>query len=111
MSEENNIKKYNGSSWNNGSPNYITGSGLGIKIIPEFTNTIFNNNLTTLELYNNEILISDNINVDCKACKELINKEIGLWMINNNFHQWNSGVPHRFMLTHQKNNVFNIVKV
>jgi len=93
----------NSSSWSNGN------TGLGIRIDASFVNTIFNNNFKTIDLYHNGNLVSQQINVSNKNCKELINVDIGRWLVQNNFHQWKKQHPHRFTITQRNNNIFDII--
>jgi hypothetical protein len=99
----------NASSWNNGKPNYQRGTGLGLRIDTAYQPTIFSGQFTTIDIYHNNSLIAGNVNVSNKACHELISVDIGLWLINNNLHQWPVNKPHRFTITHQPNtNKFDI---
>lgn len=89
----------NASSWDNGSPDYKTGAGLGLRIDSNYQSSIFNQKLNTIIIYHNNNLVAQNVNVSNKICQKLIDKNIGLWLIHNNWHLWLTGHPHRFTIT------------
>lgn len=100
----------NASSWDNGSPDYQTGAGLGLHVYSQYQPTIFNAYFNTIDIYHNGNLIAKDVNVSNKNCAELIDKQIGQWLIMNNLHTWNSGFPHTFTMTQRgTTNVFDIV--
>jgi hypothetical protein len=102
----------NASSWDNGSPDYGTGTGLGLRIDQSYQAVIFNSNFNNINLYHNGELIAKNVNVSNKNCRELISKEIGLWLIKNKWHKWPTGQPYRFKISQRNNtNNFDIVYV
>jgi hypothetical protein len=76
----------NASSWNNGNPDHVTGSGLGLRIASAYQPSIFNQNFKTIDLYHNNSLIAQTVNVSNKSCHELIHNDIELWLIQNNWH-------------------------
>lgn len=104
-----NITK-NASSWNNGSPNHITGTGLGLRIDAHYQPSIFNQGFTTIDLYHKGNLIAKSVNVANKSCRELIHKDIGLWLIQNRWDTWPANQPHRFTIIQKRNtNSFEIL--
>lgn len=100
----------NASSWDNGSPNYKTGSGLGIHIDSQYQPVIFNNSLfNSIDIFHNGKPIAQNVNVSNKACQELIHVDIGKWLIQNSWHIWPKNRPHRFTISQNGNsNRFDI---
>lgn len=99
----------NASSWNNSSPNYETGAGLGINILSGYQDVIFNSGFNTIELYHDDKCVSDSVNVSDKRCLHLINTEIGKWLIANGWHQWGKNQTHRFTITQvEASSRFNI---
>lgn len=99
MQQKRIMKMANASGWNNGNPDYKTGSGLGLHIDSHYWSVIFNNSLfNSIDIFHNEISIAQNFNVSNKACQELIHVGIVKWLIQNNWHIWPQNIPHRFTI-------------
>jgi hypothetical protein len=104
-----NVPVPNSSSWNNGSPNHKTGAGLGLRIDSQYKPTIFNANFNNIDIYHNNQIVAQAVNVSNKSCFKLIDAQIGLWLIHNGHNIWPSGTPHRFTITQRsKFNIFDI---
>lgn len=100
----------NSSSWNNGAPNHQTGAGLGLHIYRQYQPTIFDQNFETIDIYYNNQNIASNVNVANRSCPELIDIQIGLWLIRNNWGTWQNRNPYKFTLSQREDtNVFDIV--
>jgi hypothetical protein len=99
----------NASSWNNGSPNHKTGAGLGLHIDSQYQPTIFNANFNTIDIYHNNQIVAQAVNVSNKSCFEFIDVQIGLWLIHNGQNTWPSGTPHRFTITQQAKPMYLIL--
>ena len=90
------------SIWNGGTRSQ-SGSGYGIKIkeldrdryFPKEWNSVF----LTLEGENGEVEVNINKpSFRCGNCRELISKEIGLWLIKNGKADWPKGNPPQVLL-------------
>ncbi len=97
-------------AWNNGG-HRSTGAGYGLKISSEDRERFFRRDwkhvFLTLEGENNEVTI----NVSKKSfwtpeCRELINKQVGLWLIKNEKAPWPKGRPPKIKLEPASGNRF-----
>ena len=97
--------------WNNGSQNYETGGGYGIKIADKKDReSYFQKEWTsvTIELEGEGEI---EVNLSCAfwtTCEELRKKEIGKWMINNNLAPWPKGHPASFEFVPISNRRFRL---
>ena len=89
-------------AWNNGSKN-LSGAGYGIKLSIQDRDKYFDKSLKLifLNLEGNQGQIE--INVDKPSfwginCRELISKEIGMWLYENNLAPWPKGQPPKLSL-------------
>lgn len=79
-------------AWKNGA-HHRDGNGYGIKITPTDRDQFFNPEWKSVHLVleGNPKIIKININKKSfwnKTCRELISKEIGVWLIENQLGQW-----------------------
>ena len=89
-------------AWNNGR-HHKSGAGYGLKISNDDRDRFFDRTAKTItiELPNGHRF---DVNIDKQsfwgtACRELISKEIGEWLIDNGLAPWPKGKPPRFTLT------------
>ncbi|KAF0105242.1 MAG: hypothetical protein FD147_2633 [Chloroflexi bacterium] len=84
-------------AWNNGT-HHNDGNGYGIKITSRDRDQYFDPSWKTiiLDLDGENALVEVNINKTSfwtEACRELISKEIGKWLIKNKLAPWPVGKP------------------
>ena len=98
-------------SWNNGS-HHATGAGYGFKIKIEDRDKHFDPawGSVIVQLPNGDEVQS---NIDKESfwganCRELINKEFGVWLIGKKYAPWGKGQPPKFELTHVLDNRFRL---
>jgi hypothetical protein len=100
-----------GTVWNNGAY-HSTGSGYGIKIKQTDRDRYFDKgwNNIILELGDKKILVSVNINKSSfwSNCRELINKEIGIWLISYGKGKWENGKPPKVKIEQVLDNRFSV---
>lgn len=99
-------------AWNNGQ-HRSSGTGYGIKINANDRDRYFDKNRSSVFIRinnsNNEVEI--NIEKDSfwsETCRELICKEIGIWLRNNNLAPWPKMQPPRFVLKKIEGNHFHL---
>lgn len=97
-------------AWNNGKY-WSAGAGYGIKIDKHDRDALFDRSSKSviLHLDGNEKPIKVNTNKKSfwgDGCRELINKEIGLWFFENGLAPWPEGVPPKLNLERIKDNEF-----
>jgi len=97
-------------AWNNGKYSK-TGSGYGLKIDINDRNKNFSREWKNIILYLEGIVEPLSINIDKpsfwnQSCRELINKEIGKWLIKNNKAPWPKNNPPKIKLEKIENNIF-----
>ena len=85
-------KSFRAKAWNNGS-HHATGAGYGIQLDANDRNKYFDTNWNTVTLFLEETSCPISVNVDKpsfwgEVCKELIKKEIGIWLIDNGVAPW-----------------------
>lgn len=90
------------SSWSNGSVNPWTGAGYGIRVTKEDRDAHFYRDWGCIELELPGEADFCKVNIDKDSfwnnCSELIKKEIGAWLIENNYGTWPEGEPFTFDL-------------
>lgn len=98
--------------WNNGKrrPN---GSGYGIKINAKDRDEYFKRDWgnVILELAGEANAIIVNIDKPSfwdTTCRELIDKDLGVWLIKNRKAPWTKGYPPKMMMKHIGNNRFRV---
>lgn len=100
-----------GTVWNNGNHN-SSGSGYGIKIQQIDRDQYFNKNWKNiiLELGNERIEISVNISKPSfwSNCRELINKQIGIWLISHGKGTWERDNPPKVRIAQISDNKFSV---
>jgi hypothetical protein len=84
-------------TWNNGS-HHLDGNGYGIKISALDRDQFFDPQWKTifLELDGKHDPVEINVRKKSfwnKTCRELISKEIGMWLIEHDLHIWQPGQP------------------
>lgn len=77
-------------AWNNGS-HISTGAGYGLKL--DGSSVIVSINVAKASFWDT-------------TCRELINAEIGRWLIRNNLAPWAKGIPPKLTLLHVGSNRF-----
>ena len=89
-----------GTAWNNGSYR-MSGAGYGIKLNPRDRDRYFEkpNAFLKLEGKTGDIEVNtDKPSFWNYMCRELISKEIGLWLIRNDKAPWMKGQPPKLQL-------------
>ena len=89
-------------AWNNGAY-HTSGAGYGLKVNASDRDRYFSRTWSTiiLELQGQTDPIEVNIakpSFWSDTCRELIKKDIGLWLIDNGYGTWKSGQPPKFQL-------------
>lgn len=84
-------------AWNNGS-HQLDGNGYGIKIPARDRDQYFDTNWKSISLELDGRVKPIEVNIDKESfwndtCRELISKEIGKWLIENHFGQWQARHP------------------
>ena len=104
-------------AWNNGE-HFSSGAGYGFKISIADRDAHFDRswNTVTLELSTESGTLSVEANVDKASfwgpkCRELINKEIGRWLIERGHAPWEKGKPPRFEVVAAGHRRFVLVDV
>ena len=99
-------------AWNNGS-HHESGAGYGLKILVSDRDEFFDRNwkFILLELENSPKRVK--INIDKPSfwganCRELISKEIGLYLKAINLAPWPKGNPPKLLLNHVSGNIFHV---
>ncbi|WP_411679662.1 hypothetical protein [Clostridium thailandense] len=97
--------------WNNGSFK-SSGSGYGIKLSKVDRDIYFKKEWTSviLELGEGEVIIEVNVNKDSfwSKCRELLNKDIGVWLIKNENGSWKKGKPPKLKIENISGNRFKV---
>lgn len=102
-------------AWNNGTYSE-TGAGYGVKLDVRDRDRFFRREwkIIILELEGSPAEIEVNIAKPSfwgTTCRELINAEIGRWLIRNSLVPWQKGNPPRLSLKHIVNNRFLLMKL
>jgi len=97
-------------AWNNGK-HYKSGAGYGLKIkIAGRDENFFKdwgNIIIYLEGFSNPFEVNINkLSFWSLDCRELINKDIGLWLLENKKAPWPKGNPPKIKLEKIKDNIF-----
>jgi hypothetical protein len=100
--------------WNNGD-HQKSGAGYGIKLNADDRDRFFKRNWETIILEMQGKPDSIKVNVAKPSfwgatCKELINVEIGHWLIHNRLAPWKKGYPPKLALMPIKSNRFLLKK-
>ena len=99
-------------AWNNGSHS-TSGAGYGLKIAIDDRNAYFKKEWFSvfLSLPGKTDPIEVNIAKESfwgDTCRELISKEIGLWLRSKGLAPWPKGNPPKFELFHKDSNSFEV---
>ncbi len=91
-------------AWNNGA-HHSTGNGYGLKVDIKDRDKYFRkdwkNALLELEGEPKEITVNvDKSSFWDPTCRELISKEIGIWLIKNGKAPWPKGCPPKMRMEH-----------
>ena len=102
-------------AWHNGQPKN-TGSGYGLKISAVDRDRFFCRDWQTVTLRLDGRSKTRVVEVNCAKdsfwnanCRELIGKDIGLWLLENDFAGWHKGKPPRFRMSVVEPSVFAIM--
>lgn len=84
-------------AWNNGS-HHSDGNGFGIKISIQDRDLYFDPSWKTITVELEDRNVPVEVNIDKASfwnttCRELINKEIGKWLIDHHLDQWQYRQP------------------
>ena len=107
-----NEKEFNATAWNNGK-HHKTGAGYGIKIDENDRDIFFNREWDYVILYLEGEKKPGKANIRKKSfwsptCREMISKEIGAWLIENEKAPWAKGQPPKLIMTHINGNQFKV---
>lgn len=98
-------------AWNDGA-HHESGAGYGFKVKRRDRDVFFNRewDCVVLDLpgYPKQVRVNVNKASFWHKCRELISKDIGLWLGQMGQRQWPKGVPPHFILEHQMGNCFRI---
>ena len=100
-----------GTAWNNGSYR-MSGAGYGIKLNPRNRDRYFEkpNAFLKLEGKTGDIEVNtDKPSFWNGTCRELISKDIGLWLISNNKAPWIKGHPPKLQLEPVGERTFKVI--
>jgi hypothetical protein len=109
------MRKFNVTTWHNGSPNHQTGSGFGLKLKKtdrdQHVQRRFKEAIVQMEGEAGFIAV----NIDKQSfwndtCIELVSREIGLWLLRNGYGSWEKGKPYKLELQHTSENRFFLKK-
>lgn len=100
-------------AWNNGS-HQRSGTGYGLKIGLIDRDENFDRNWKSVFLLLPDSNQPLELNIDKKSfwsssCRELIHKEIGLWLINSGLAPWPKGHPPKFTLINLQGANFRLI--
>lgn len=98
-------------AWNNGA-HRKTGAGYGLKININDRDEFFKKSWEYIILKLDDCEVQVNTNKSSfwdNKCRELINKEIGKWLLKNRLAPWVKGTPPKITLKLIKNNRFRLV--
>lgn len=99
-------------AWNNGQYKE-TGAGYGVKLNAADRDKCFSKDWDKITLYMEGRDDSIEVNVNKPSfwgpvCRELIHKEIGRWLQNNDLAPWEKGNPPKMKMEQVKENVFRL---
>ncbi|MBL7183887.1 MAG: hypothetical protein ISS50_05495 [Anaerolineae bacterium] len=99
-------------AWNNGK-HHPTGAGYGLKVEAKDRDRYFRkewrNVFLKLEGEVEEVVVNvDKPSFWDPTCRELINKEIGVWLIKNGKAPWPKGHPPKMRMVHLDANRFEV---
>ncbi|MGV1804158.1 hypothetical protein ACQZ6A_20035 [Agrobacterium vitis] len=98
-----------------GNSDYKKPNGFGLKI-PKYARDDYfekSDGFVKLQLKGREKPIE--VNIDKNSfwgdCRELIHREIGKWLIENNFAPWQKRHPPKFKMTRREPRLFDVEKI
>jgi hypothetical protein len=99
-------------AWNNGK-HHATGVGYGFKLNATDRDKYFKRSWQTVLVSLPGVQRPVEVNIAKAsfwgdACRELINREFGCWLLENNYAPWPSGVPPKFHMHHIRENHFRL---
>jgi len=99
-------------AWNNGKY-YPTGAGYGLKVDANDRDMYFSRDWSNviLELVGAPNRVVINVNKSSfwgATCRELINKDIGIWLIKNGKAPWPKGCPPKMRMESMGSNRFRV---
>ena len=104
------------SAWNNGK-HHKTGAGYGLKLPIEGRDRYFEKNWKTVQfmLPFGEAFKVVTLNIDKpsfwnETCHEVINKEVGEWLLASGYAPWPKGAPPKFTVTPAGQATFKLAK-
>ncbi len=97
------MSSFSARTWNNGA-RHASGAGYGLKITLADREEFFTRNWQTVILHLQGYAHPIEVNVAKasfwnRTCGELISKHIGIWLQQNDRHQWPNRQPHRVRMT------------
>ena len=81
-------------TWSNGKANEKTGSGYGLRIGKNNRDKYFSDNVKYFLIINNKKIKMNITPGFYKECPEIRDKEIGMFLVNNNLHKWKKRSTH-----------------
>lgn len=99
-------------AWNNGKY-HQSGSGYGLKLTIADRDHYFNRiwRRVLLQLQGEAGYVSVNLNKSSfwtPKCRELISKDVGVWLIKNKKAPWSKGHPPKIAMEHTGQNKFKV---
>lgn len=100
-------------AWNNGQ-HHLTGAGYGIKIKAKDRDKYFDGNWKTISLKLKGKRDYVKVNIDKKSfwyssvCREVGNKDVGIWLKENVKIPWKKGCPPKIIMENIGGNRFKI---
>ena len=108
------IEKMVVTAWNNGG-HHSDGNGYGLKIKKIDRNTLIQKSWNSIILeMEHESPITLNISKKSfwgESCREVISKEIGMWLIKHKLAPWKKGKPPKFNLVPIEKNLFRLERM
>ncbi len=103
---------FTATAWNNGS-HRPSGAGYGVKVSVADRDAHFKRQWRTVELHVPDADRPFRVNIDKGSfwndtCRELISKEIGIWLRNSRLAPWPKGAPPKLRLCPRGVGVFEV---
>ena len=102
-------------AWNNGK-HYMNGAGYGLKIAIEDRDKYFHRNWVSVSVQIEGTSKKVEVNINKKSfwgkiCRELISKEVGLWLRQAKLATWPKGNPPQLILLSLQGSHFRLRRV
>jgi hypothetical protein len=99
-------------AWNNGK-HHATGAGYGFKVNANDRDKHFERSWKTVLVSLPGVERQVEVNIAKSSfwsdtCRELISREFGRWLLENNYAPWPSGAPPKFQMHHTSGNQFRL---